>query len=145
MVLLKKTARDSNDDSLEILSYQPRHELNASSIDSIIPEKRVASIVLSTRFLNGHFGEIQSDLFFGVGKSNQSPRHHPRYVNTPSPEGISRVLKILFKEVLINSGASEEDTEDVYRRPETKVLVDITRYSSETDGKTEYGWTTPYV
>ena len=38
-----------------------------------------------------------------------------------------------MKSVLLVSGASGEDTESVYRRPETKVLVDVTRYSSEAD------------
>ena len=37
-----------------------------------------------------------------------------------------------MKNVLLNSGASGEDTENVFRRPKTKV-------------DTDYGWATPYV
>ena len=38
-----------------------------------------------------------------------------------------------MKNVLINSEVLREDTADIFRRPEVKILVNITRYSSETD------------
>ena len=45
-----------------------------------------------------------------------------------------------MKNLLIKSGALRVDTADVDRRPETKVLVNIIRYSPEAD-KLRRGYT----